>query len=102
MKWILSNGITLCIDCHHKEHGYKQFKGNAIISENNNKRSIRIKKKCSNCSKNLFIVPSGLILTSGKSKGKKKKHFYCDKSCMSDHYKVIRLGKNNPRNQLRY
>ena len=97
LKWILDNGITLCLDCHNKVHGYKKFEGKAIISIKQNRKSIRVKKRCSSCKVDLFIKPSDLILTSGKNKGNTKKYFYCNKRCMGDHYKIIRVGKGNPR-----
>ncbi len=99
LKWILDNGMTLCIDCHHNEHGYQKFNGDSIISEHKNIRSIRVKKKCSSCNEDLYIEPSGLRIYSGKKKGSLKKNFYCNKSCMSNHYKIIRVGKGNPRSK---
>ena len=93
LKWNLDNGITLCIDCHHKVHEYKKFEGKAIISFKHGRRSIRVKKKCSSCKVNLFIKPSDLMRTSGNNKGTPKKDFYCNKRCMGDHFKVIRAGK---------
>jgi len=101
LKWNLDNGITLCLDCHHKVHGYTKFEGKAVISIKQNLRSIRVKKKCSSCKVNLFIKPSDLMLTSGKNKGTPKKHFYCNKKCMGDHYKIIRVGKLNPNKSSR-
>ena len=79
---------------------HKVNRGNheiAIISIKQNRKSIRVKKRCSSCKVDLFIKPSDLILTLGKNKGNTKKYFYCNKRCMGDHYKVIRVGKGNPR-----
>mgnify|MGYP001177542015 FL=1 len=98
LRWVLSNGITLCLDCHHEVHGYKKYKGKVILLIKNKKRSIRVKKKCSFCKDILYLKPSDLILTSGINKGKNKKNFYCNKLCMGKHYKLTRIGKNNPRN----
>ena len=90
LRWSVENGLTLCIDCHYKVHGYKDIKETKIIKIKNNRRLVRVKKTCGFCMEELFIVPSDLIITGGVSKGKRKRNFYCNKICMGKHYKITR------------
>jgi hypothetical protein len=101
-RWELANGLTLCVTCHGKIHGYEGYSeiddDEIVVKATPSSISRRVEVKCSWCKESIYKAPSDLIHYPSKQL---KEYHFCNKNvCMANFYSKKKKGMSRQGNSV--